>query len=58
MLLLSLTGWPGIGIDKLIPHEFTPGKIALRLFAAVSALAFPPSRQSSKWNKDCLTGFE
>mmetsp|Transcript_4443 Transcript_4443/g.13485 ORF Transcript_4443/g.13485 Transcript_4443/m.13485 type:complete len:200 (-) Transcript_4443:829-1428(-) len=56
--LPSRTGWPGIGIESCTPSASASGKILFSDSAAASAFGLPPSRQSSNWKRDCLTGFE
>lgn len=45
-----------MGITRSTPAATTEGKIALRASAAAAALGLPPSRQSWKVNRLCLTG--
>ena len=54
---VSLAGaWPGMGTLKSIPSASTRGNTCLRASAAVLALGFPPSLQSSRLYSHCLTG--
>ena len=45
-------------MDELKDKPTTPGKILFNRSAAVCAFGFPPSKQSSKSNSGCRTGFE